>query len=185
MLPTTALLTHDLIAAATPMHERESSSNETGRIKGPRAVGMLAIVAVGAVGALFGLGAFTFGYGDGIAYMTNDPASCANCHVMQPHFDSWTKSSHHGVATCNDCHLPHDAVGKWITKADNGFFHSLAFTTNQFDEPIRIKDRNRRVTQGTCLDCHGDYVDHMRPAVPDGDMLLCIHCHADVGHALR
>jgi cytochrome c nitrite reductase small subunit len=89
------------------------------------------------------------------------------------------------VATCNDCHLPHDFVGKWVTKGDNGFFHSLAFTTGVFHEPIQIKPRNRRVTQGACLYCHGDYVDHMRPAEEGGDMLSCIHCHSDVGHALK
>jgi len=138
-----------------------------------------------ALGLLGGLGAFTFGYGDGAAYLMNDPAACANCHVMQGHYDSWLQSSHGRVATCNDCHLPHDFVGKWITKADNGFFHSLAFTTNAFPEPIRIKPRNRRVTQGTCLHCHGDLVDQMRPAEPGGDMLLCVHCHDDVGHAQR
>ncbi len=137
------------------------------------------------LGVLGGLGVFTFGYGEGAAYLSNDPASCANCHVMQGHFDSWVQSSHAGVAVCNDCHLPHDKVGKWVTKADNGFFHSLAFTTGDFHEPIQIKARNRRVTQGACLDCHGALVDHMRPAEVGGDMLNCIHCHADVGHALK
>jgi cytochrome c nitrite reductase small subunit len=87
---------------------------------------------------------------------------------MQEHYDSWVKSSHHGVATCNDCHLSHDPAGKWITKADNGFFHSLAFTTGDFPEPIQIKARNRRVTQAACLRCHGDLVNHMRPASPGG-----------------
>lgn len=137
------------------------------------------------LGMLGGLGVFTFGYGDGAAYLTDEPAACANCHVMQGHYDSWLQSSHGRVATCNDCHVPRDFAGKWITKADNGFFHSLAFTTNAFHEPIQIKPRNRRVTQGTCLHCHDDLVDHMRPAEPGGDMLLCIHCHDDVGHAQR
>lgn len=136
-------------------------------------------------GVLGGLGAFTFGYGDGTAYLVNDPASCANCHVMQQHYDAWLKSSHHAVATCNDCHLPHDFLGKWITKADNGFFHSLAFTTGDFDEPIRIKPRNREVTQGACLHCHQDFVHAMLPARAGGDTLLCVHCHTDVGHAGR
>jgi cytochrome c nitrite reductase small subunit len=139
----------------------------------------------GVLGILGGLGAFTFGYGDGTAYLKNDPASCANCHVMQWHYDSWLKSSHENVATCNDCHLPHESPGKWLTKADNGFFHSLAFTTGDFHEPIRIKERNRRVTQGACLHCHGDVVDEMRPAEHGGDMLNCVHCHTDVGHAQR
>lgn len=128
---------------------------------------------------------------------------------MQSHFDSWTKSSHKSVATCNDCHLPHDVAGKWITKADNGFFHSLAFTTNDFHEPIQIKERNRRVTQHACLHCHGDFVNDMKPSASHGgvgnalggrvvggsagahgssvasDMLSCIHCHSDVGHSLK
>ncbi|MEM7356620.1 MAG: cytochrome c nitrite reductase small subunit [Acidobacteriota bacterium] len=146
---------------------------------------VLAVFCAGACGVLGGLGAFTFGYGDGAAYLQNKPQSCANCHVMQAQLDSWAKSSHKAVATCNDCHLPHDFAGKWITKADNGFFHSLAFTTNDFHEPIQIKPRNRRVTQGACLDCHSDYVNHMLPVEQGGDMLLCVHCHGDVGHAGR
>ncbi len=142
------------------------------------------LVAI-SIGMLGGLGAFTFGYGDGSAYLGNNPATCANCHVMQDHYDAWLKSSHHAVATCNDCHLPHDFVGKWVTKGDNGFFHSLAFTTNVFHEPIQIKDRNREVTQRACLHCHEDFVDHMLPAETGGDMLYCIHCHTDVGHSQR
>lgn len=147
--------------------------------------GLLPLAVAGVLGILGGLGAFTFGYGDGAAYLIDDPASCANCHVMQAQFDSWAKSSHGNVATCNDCHLPHEFTGKWITKADNGFFHSLAFTTDAFHEPIRIKDRNRRVTQGACLHCHAGYVNHMLPAERGDGMLLCVHCHADVGHAGR
>lgn len=150
-----------------------------------RAISLLALLCAAVFGILGGLGAFTFGYGEGTAYLKNDPASCANCHVMQAHYDTWTKSSHHGVATCNDCHLPHNFGGKWLTKADNGFFHSLAFTTGDFHEPIQIKERNRRVTQHACLYCHDDFVDHMLPAEPNGEMQYCVHCHGDVGHAGR
>jgi len=153
--------------------------------KRPRWLSVLAIVIALLFGIAGGLGAFTFGYGDGTAYMSNDPNACINCHVMQDHFDSWVNSSHEKVAVCNDCHLPPDPIGKWVTKADNGFFHSLAFTTGDFHEPIQIKPRNRRVTQRACLHCHSDFVDHMRPAQPGGDMLNCIHCHQSVGHARR
>jgi cytochrome c nitrite reductase small subunit len=137
------------------------------------------------MGVLAGLGFFTFGYGKGASYLSNDPKMCINCHVMQDHFDSWQNSSHHHVAVCNDCHLPHDAIGKWIVKGDNGFFHSLAFTTGDFHDPIQIKPRNRRVTQSTCLSCHGDFVHEMFPVEAGGDMLSCIHCHNDVGHAFK
>ena len=146
---------------------------------------LLAFATAIAVGILGGLGVFTMGYGDGLSYLTKDPKACANCHIMQDHFDSWVQSSHHDVAACGDCHLPHDFVGKWFTKADNGFFHALAFTTGDFHEPIQIKARNRRVTQGACLSCHSDLVDALRPAEHGGDMQLCVHCHSDVGHAGR
>ena len=145
----------------------------------------LAIAVALALGVLGGLGTFTLGYGDGLAYLTEDPTACANCHIMQDHFDAWVKSSHRNVASCNDCHLPHNFVGKWFTKADNGFFHALAFTTGDFHEPIQIKARNRRVTQGACLHCHGDFANAMLPAEQGGDMQLCVHCHSDVGHAGR
>ena len=138
-----------------------------------------------AFGMLTGLSAFTFGYGEGAAYLSDDPSACTNCHVMQGHFDSWQQSSHHGAATCNDCHLSHHAVGKWITKGDNGFFHSLAFTTGDFPDPLRIKPRNRRVTQAACLHCHADFVHALLPATEGEETPLCVRCHADVGHAQR
>lgn len=147
--------------------------------------GFLSVAFAFVLGVLGGVGAFTFGYGRGASYLSNDPRACANCHVMQDHFDSWQNSSHRHVAVCNDCHLPHDSPGKWVTKIDNGFFHSLAFTLENFHEPIRIKPRNRRVTQNACLACHGEFVHQMLPPGPRGEMLSCVHCHGDVGHALR
>lgn len=148
-------------------------------------IGRLALAVAITLGVLGGVGAFTFGYGKGYSYLLDDPPSCANCHVMDGHYDAWQASSHAHVATCNDCHLPHDFVGKWLVKADNGFFHSLAFTLGGFHEPIRIKPRNRRVTQGACLHCHADFVHELLPAERGGDMVLCAGCHADVGHAGR
>ncbi len=143
-----------------------------------------ALIAV-MLGVLVGLGAFTFGYGNGASYLSNNPETCVNCHVMQEHMDSWQHSSHHHVAVCNDCHLPHDAIGKWVTKADNGFFHSLAFTLQDYPDPIQIKPRNRRVTQSTCVSCHKDFVHSLLPATDGEDMQNCVHCHSDVGHAHR
>lgn len=148
-------------------------------------MGFLPVAVAILLGVLAGIGSFTFGYGKGASYLSNNPASCANCHVMQGHYDSWLNSSHHNVATCNDCHLSHHPIGKWMTKGDNGFFHSLAFTTGQFHDPIQIKPRNREVTQNACLHCHGDFVHAMLPTEEGKNMLMCVHCHADVGHSQR
>lgn len=137
------------------------------------------------LGVLGGLGLFTFGYGQGASYLSNDPTACINCHVMDEYYDSWQNASHAHVAVCNDCHLSHHPVGKWITKADNGFFHSLAFTTGDFHEPIQIKPRNQRVTQQACLTCHGEILSQMQPDSHSGPSVSCVRCHSDVGHALR
>jgi cytochrome c nitrite reductase small subunit len=143
--------------------------------------GVLAVT----IGAVIGLGSFTFGYGKGWSYLSNDPTACANCHAMQSSLDSWEKSSHHHVAVCNDCHLPHDPIGKWVVKADNGFFHSLAFTLDDYPDAIRIKPRNHRVANHACRHCHADFL-HEQLVIDDvGDELNCIRCHQSVGHALR
>jgi cytochrome c nitrite reductase small subunit len=137
------------------------------------------------LGLLAGVGTFTFGYGKGASYLSNNPKGCVNCHAMQEHYNSWQHSSHHHVAVCNDCHLPHDPILKWVTKADNGFFHSLAFTLQNYRDPIQIKPRNRRITQGACVDCHKDFVHALLPATDGQSMTNCVHCHAEVGHAHR
>ena len=145
----------------------------------------LPLATAGVLGVVLGLGSFAFVYGDGAAYLSNDPRACTNCHVMQGHFDSWINSTHRHVAVCNDCHLPPDFAGKWLTKADNGLLHSWAFTTGDFPDPLRIKPRNARRTQAACMHCHGDLVSALAPHDAGGDAIACVHCHAAAGHALR
>lgn len=134
-------------------------------------------------GLCVGLGGYTFLYARGLSYLSNDPRACANCHVMQKHYDGWVKASHHAAATCNDCHTPHDLVGKYMTKAENGYHHSRAFTLQTFPEPIRIKPKNLRILEQNCVRCHETLVadiiprDNARSEEPD-----CVRCHADVGH---
>jgi len=134
-------------------------------------------------GLMAGLGAFTFQYGEGLSYFSKDPAACANCHIMQPQLDSWQKASHHTVATCVDCHLPHDFVPKWLAKAENGYLHSKAFTFQDFHEPIFIRERNHRILQDNCVQCHSDLVhDISGERAPASEASRCVHCHSTVGH---
>ena len=135
-------------------------------------------------GVLLGVGLFTFRYARGLSYFSHDPAACANCHIMQPQYDSWQKASHHTAAACVDCHLPHEGLGKWIAKADNGYRHSRGFTLQDFHEPILMTEGNRRILEENCLRCHGDLVHDLVPAgsEPDPDVSRCVHCHRTVGH---
>lgn len=146
-------------------------------------VGSLRLLSAAIVGLAAGVGFFTFGYARGASYLTDDPRACANCHVMDEQFAGWTKSSHRAVAVCNDCHTPPGLVPKYTTKAINGFNHSFAFTSGRFPEPIRITDRNRRVTEQACRKCHGPIVDAIDAhAAEDRERLACIACHRNVGH---
>ena len=71
-------------------------------------------IAVAAmIGGVVGLGLFTFRYAEGLSYFSTDPKACANCHIMNEQYASWSKGPHHGAATCVDCHLPHDFVAKY------------------------------------------------------------------------
>lgn len=133
------------------------------------------------VGAAAGLGGFTFVYAKGSAYLTNDPTACANCHVMRAQLDAWRKSSHHAVATCNDCHAPAGGLAKYWVKAKNGYYHSLAFTTGDFHEPLRITESNRAVTEAQCRRCHEAVVAAMG-VHGGGQGVSCIRCHDSVGH---
>lgn len=142
-------------------------------------LGMILGVGFGVAG---GVGGYTFFYARGASYMTNDPAACANCHVMQDHLDAWQKSSHHAVAVCNDCHAPHNFVGKYYTKGLNGWNHSLAFTTGRFHEPIQITARNRTVTEQACRHCHQEIVQGIDWMHHEGQELSCIQCHGSAGH---
>jgi cytochrome c nitrite reductase small subunit len=140
-------------------------------------------VALGAtVGLALGVGVFTFGYAKGYSYLTNDPAACANCHIMQEQYAGWIKSSHRQAATCNDCHTPAALVPKYLTKAQNGFWHSFYFTTGRFPDPIQITPRNVAVTEQACRKCHAEIVEAIEDPHRPGMETSCIRCHNSVGH---
>ena len=131
-----------------------------------------------------GIGAFTFVYARGASYLTNDPAACANCHVMQEYYDAWLKSSHHAAAVCNDCHTPDNFFGKYLTKALNGYHHSLAFTLGGYTQPLTIKPRNRAIAEAACRKCHQAIVNYIdtKGSGRSCEGLSCLRCHDEVGH---
>lgn len=145
--------------------------------------GLVGVALAAIIGVTAGFGAYTFLYARGASYFTDDPAACANCHVMRHHLDAWVKASHRTAATCNDCHTPPGFFAKYLTKASNGFWHSYAFTTGRFPDPLRIKPRNASVTELACRKCHLEIV----AAIEGGfhrpeDRTSCVACHQTVGH---
>jgi cytochrome c nitrite reductase small subunit len=140
------------------------------------------LVLIGIFGGIVGLGSYTFLYAQGTSYLSDDAQTCANCHIMRDVFNAWNNGSHKAVAACNDCHTPHSSIiEKYAVKALNGLNHSVAFTTGNFPEPIRITAMNRSVAQENCIYCHGaltTYINHQDSQEPTD----CLRCHANVGH---
>ena len=136
------------------------------------------------LGAAIGVGAYTFAYAKGWSYLTDNPEACANCHIMRGEFDAWLKSSHRSVATCNSCHTPANFIGKYKTKATNGFWHSFYFTTGLYEDNIQIRPHSKEITEQACRHCHEEIVgaiEATHPPTTDAQ-LECLRCHRTVGH---
>jgi len=145
---------------------------------------------------MFGAAAgYTAHYANATSYLSDDPKSCINCHIMNDQYDSWSSSSHHARATCNDCHVPHDSVlSKYLVKAENGYRHSKGFTFQDFHEPIQITRAGREVVIDNCVRCHEAVTHEIRMAASSSAPgngpgaggvsggMNCIRCHANVAH---
>ncbi len=128
-------------------------------------------------GVAVGVGSYAFHYAEGSSYLGNDPATCANCHVMAGHYAGWQAAPHHRAATCNDCHTPAGPISKYVVKALNGYHHSMAFTMGGYPDAIRARPESAEVVEANCRRCHADLVDGISHGGGS-----CIHCHASVGH---
>jgi cytochrome c nitrite reductase small subunit len=176
-----------------PWYDRVATPpTEDFHVKAKSSVIVLGLAIPILLGVFFGSGVYTFVAANGTSYLSDKPAVCTNCHVMQENYDGWLHGSHHAVATCNDCHLPHDnVVHKFYVKAANGWHHSQAFTVGGYPDPIRIKPGNAAVLEANCVRCHagltGEITAHGTLGVPTdparrADLFGCVRCHPGVGH---
>lgn len=167
--------------AASPSFPPSAPTGSPGRRPSRRGFVWLGLAV--SLGLFAGVGAYTFYYGQGHSYLSNDPKACVNCHIMREQYDGWQKGPHHAVATCNDCHTPTGFFAKYLAKAENGFWHSKGFTLQDFHEPILIKPRNSAILQAKCVSCHQDLVGPLHPRAGDRQQMLdCVKCHREVGH---
>lgn len=149
----------------------------------PRGLGWEIWLPAAALGALLGLGAYTFWYSGGPSYFSNDPKVCVNCHVMRPQFKAWAQGPHHAAASCSDCHVPHRFPAKYWVKASNGWRHSKVFTLGDYKEPIEIQPASLRVVQQNCVHCHGAMLAQIEAhGGIDFKQIGCAGCHGSVGH---
>ena len=62
------------------------------------------------LGIAGGMGLFVLHISRATSYLSDAPETCVNCHVMTAQYVTWQHSSHAGVTTCNDSHVPHTSL---------------------------------------------------------------------------
>ncbi|HSV88048.1 MAG TPA: cytochrome c nitrite reductase small subunit [Bacteroidales bacterium] len=147
------------------------------------------ITVIVLAGIFCGILLLVFHVSEATSYLSNRPEACTNCHVMYPHYASWSKSAHNDVATCSDCHVPQDNfVRHYLFKAKDGFRHSYAFTFRLEPQVIQIKSAGRNVVQENCIRCHLNMVDLTSLVEVTGTMAeagegkVCWDCHRETPH---
>lgn len=142
-----------------------------------------------ALGILVGLGLLVLRVSRATSYLSDDPQACVNCHVMNPQFASWQKSSHFNKATCNDCHIPHtNIIRQYLFKANDGLQHSFVFTFKLEPQVIKIDASGINVVQENCIRCHKEQMNTTKLITVSGDegmndkAKLCWDCHKEVPH---
>ncbi|MCC6933212.1 MAG: cytochrome c nitrite reductase small subunit [Deltaproteobacteria bacterium] len=135
-----------------------------------------------AVAVLGGLGVFVVYISNAVSYLSDDPKTCINCHIMTPQYVNWTHSSHARFATCNDCHVPQDnLLNHYFFKAKDGMRHSFMFTFRLEPQTIRIKEGGIEVVQQNCLRCHQNLLSETS-LVHQDNKRLCWECHRELPH---
>ncbi|HMP73713.1 MAG TPA: cytochrome c nitrite reductase small subunit [Kiritimatiellia bacterium] len=140
-------------------------------------------------GVFCGLGLYAARVSNFTSYLSDDPATCVNCHIMAPHYATWSHSSHREHATCNDCHVPQDNIIRhYASKARDGSRHAAVFTLRMEPDIVKMNETARKIVQENCVRCH-DYTNERVSAIQVtahsarmGEGKLCFDCHRDVPH---
>ncbi|MCG8477021.1 MAG: cytochrome c nitrite reductase small subunit [Cytophagales bacterium] len=141
------------------------------------------------MGVFAGLAAYVFYVSKAYSYLSDDPKTCVNCHIMTPQYATWKHSSHRERATCNDCHVPHNNVAnKYFFKAKDGLRHATMFTLRMEPQVIRIHEDGQDVVQANCKRCHDRLNEEVGTTAvtvagkAHGEGKLCWDCHREVPH---
>ncbi|MCT4603666.1 MAG: cytochrome c nitrite reductase small subunit [Marinifilum sp.] len=141
------------------------------------------------LGIFFGLGCYVLYLSKAASYLSDAPETCVNCHVMAPQYATWNHSSHREVATCNDCHVPHNNVfNKYFFKAKDGLRHASMFALRMEPEVIFILDEGKEVVHNNCIRCHSQQLTDPKLAVQvpnhahNTQDRVCWECHREVPH---
>ena len=123
------------------------------------------------------------------SYLSDNPQTCTNCHIMTPQYATWTHSSHREVANCNDCHVPHNNVfNKYYFKAKDGMRHATIFTLRREPQVIFIHEEGAQVVHNNCIRCHSKLLNDpkLTASVAGHSTHMtdrkCWECHRETPH---
>lgn len=138
------------------------------------AVAFFAVLGVGG-----GLVLVTARTANAPSYLSDDPETCINCHVMTSAYATWQRGSHGRSAVCVDCHLPHsNPVANLTYKARDGLWHSWVFTMRREPQVLRLSKSAVPVVQANCVRCHFDQLAMTRLA--GAKERTCWDCHLEI-----
>lgn len=142
-------------------------------------------------GLIAGLGIYAVYMSRAHSYLSDEPETCLNCHIMSPYYATWNHSSHSQWATCNDCHVPQDnVISKYAFKAKDGLYHAAVFTIKGEPQAIRPTESSYEVIMNNCIRCHTqlntefvktgmiEYAD-----TKSGKGKACWDCHTQIPHS--
>ncbi|MGD9992682.1 MAG: cytochrome c nitrite reductase small subunit [Salinivirgaceae bacterium] len=140
------------------------------------------------LGIAVGLGFYLLKISKAASYLSDEPQTCVNCHIMAPQYATWNHSSHRQWATCNDCHVPQDNFfNKYYFKAKDGLRHSTIFTLRREPQVIFILEAGQEVVHNNCVRCHSKLLDVDQKLVNNNfhhqrTDRRCWDCHREVPH---
>jgi cytochrome c nitrite reductase small subunit len=141
------------------------------------------------LGIITGITIHILNISNATSYLSDDPQTCVNCHVMYPEYATWKNGSHGRVTTCNDCHVPQDNIfRKYLFKASDGLRHASMFTFRMEPQVIRIKSMGRNAVQENCIRCHANYLHPVSlraigaKGIQDDTERVCWDCHRETPH---
>jgi cytochrome c nitrite reductase small subunit len=135
------------------------------------------------LGVAAGMGVLVLQISRAASYLSDQPETCMNCHVMTTQYVTWQHGSHATVATCNDCHVPHDSVVRhYAFKAKDGLWHATVFTMRWEPQVIRLSQAAVPVVEDNCRRCHAQVIENVSVTAHKGGDLRCWQCHREVPH---
>lgn len=138
------------------------------------------------------------GGGTGFAKYSTHPEFCRSCHIMEPYYQAWHRSTHDGVA-CQDCHFEpgwrSTFKGKYQAMAQVAKYVTRTYGTKPHAEIadascLRSGCHERRLLEGKVrweltasdgqpLTISFDHAPHLRQ-LRRGKQLRCVSCHSQI-----